>query len=91
MTGVQTCALPIYGIGMEPAILESGKESHFGLQGMRERAARIGGTIEVTSASGSGTTIVVTVPGRVIYAQSSPSFARKIRSALFGEKIVDLQ
>jgi signal transduction histidine kinase len=30
---------------------------HFGLTGMRERAAVIGGTLEVTSESGSGTTV----------------------------------
>jgi signal transduction histidine kinase/ligand-binding sensor domain-containing protein len=30
---------------------------HFGLTGMRERAAAIGGTLEVTSAPGAGTTV----------------------------------
>jgi len=30
---------------------------HFGLTGMRERAAAIGGTLEVTSELGAGTTV----------------------------------
>jgi signal transduction histidine kinase len=30
---------------------------HYGLTGMRERAAMIGGTLEVTSEPGSGTTV----------------------------------
>jgi signal transduction histidine kinase/ligand-binding sensor domain-containing protein len=34
-----------------------GSPGHYGLTGMRERAATIGGTLEVTSAPGSGTTV----------------------------------
>jgi ligand-binding sensor domain-containing protein len=34
-----------------------GVPGHYGLTGMRERAASIGGTLEVTSAPGSGTTV----------------------------------
>jgi signal transduction histidine kinase len=30
------------GIGMDPVVLDKGKDGHFGLHGMRERAARIG-------------------------------------------------
>jgi ligand-binding sensor domain-containing protein/signal transduction histidine kinase len=35
---------------------------HYGLTGMRERAAVIGGTLEVTSAPGAGTTVRLSTP-----------------------------
>jgi len=35
---------------------------HYGLTGMRERAAAIGGTLEVTSAPGAGTTVRLSAP-----------------------------
>jgi two-component system nitrate/nitrite sensor histidine kinase NarX len=36
-------------------------ESHVGLKIMRERAARIGGEVEITSAPGAGTTVTLTL------------------------------
>ncbi|MBE2186374.1 MAG: sensor histidine kinase [Rhodothermales bacterium] len=42
------------------AALES--ESHFGLVGMRERVRLLGGTLEVTSTPGQGTTVRATLP-----------------------------
>ena len=35
---------------------------HYGLTGMRERAAVIGGTLEVTSEPGAGTTVRLRTP-----------------------------
>ena len=47
------------GIGFEP----SHEDTHgFGLQGMRERMERIGGTLRIESSPGSGTHIRVEVP-----------------------------
>jgi two-component system nitrate/nitrite sensor histidine kinase NarX len=37
-------------------------ESHVGLKIMRERAARIGGDVEITSAPGAGSTVTLTLP-----------------------------
>jgi signal transduction histidine kinase len=71
------------GVGMEPAVAERGKEGHFGLRGMRERAVRIGATLSVTSAPGTGTAINVTVPGRVIFRKARTPLAARIRSRLF--------
>jgi signal transduction histidine kinase len=45
------------GAGIEAGVVEAGKDGHFGLQGMRERAARIGGTLTLESAPGAGTEI----------------------------------
>ena len=47
------------GQGFDPAAPRPG---HFGLQSMRERAAAIGGTLEVLSSEGAGTRIRVYVP-----------------------------
>jgi signal transduction histidine kinase len=56
------------GVGMDAETVERGKDAHFGLQGMRERATRIGGRLTVVSLPGAGTEIVLTVPGRFIFA-----------------------
>ena len=55
------------GIGIEPSITANGKEGHFGIQGMRERAARIGGRFTLISTPKSGTEIVVVVPGSLAF------------------------
>jgi signal transduction histidine kinase len=48
------------GDGFDPRIRTEG----FGLTGMRERVTLAGGTLEVQSAPGKGTTIVASVPAR---------------------------
>jgi len=55
------------GVGIDPAVLETGKDGHFGLRGMRERAARIGGRFVIDTASPSGTAVTLVVPGRVAF------------------------
>lgn len=60
------------GTGIDPLVLERGKEEHFGLKGIRERAARINGDLTVASAPGSGTEIRLVVPGGAIF-RSSPA------------------
>ncbi len=67
------------GKGIDPAIADKGKDEHFGLQGMRERAARIGGKLTVVT-SASGTEIKLIVPGGIIFRTSSP-----LRQALFAK------
>jgi signal transduction histidine kinase/ligand-binding sensor domain-containing protein len=55
------------GRGIDPDVLHHGKQGHFGLLNMRERAARIMGRFSVESSITSGTTITLTVPGGIIY------------------------
>jgi signal transduction histidine kinase len=66
------------GVGIDPAVAGSGKDGHFGLQGMRERATRIGATLKVASSADTGTEIVVLVPGRAIFRKPSRSLVDKI-------------
>jgi nitrate/nitrite-specific signal transduction histidine kinase len=72
------------GVGMESTVVERGKDGHFGLRGMRERATRVGATLSVTSAPGNGTAVVLTVPGRVIFRKTSTRIAARVRSMLSG-------
>ena len=59
------------GIGIDPDIADKGKDGHFGLQGMRERAARISGNLTLTSSSNSGTQIRLVVPGDIIFGKTT--------------------
>jgi signal transduction histidine kinase len=54
------------GKGIEPATLQAGKPGHYGLTGMRERAASIGARITFVSSAG-GTTVTLLVPGEAIF------------------------
>jgi signal transduction histidine kinase/ligand-binding sensor domain-containing protein len=65
------------GVGIDPAVAGSGKDGHFGLQGMRERATRIGATLKVASSADAGTEIVVLVPGRAIFRKPTRSLVDK--------------
>jgi signal transduction histidine kinase len=60
------------GVGIAPAVAESGKAGRFGIPGMRERAANIGGTVTIEPAN-PGTRVTLTVPGRSVFATSSSS------------------
>jgi signal transduction histidine kinase len=70
------------GIGIDPAILDQGKEGHFGLQGMRERVARIRGKLTIASSPDSGTEITVVVPGGIVFREPIGSPLDRIRTIL---------
>lgn len=55
------------GKGMETSLAVTGREGHFGLAGMRERAARVGATLNLTTAPGQGTMITVYLPARLAF------------------------
>ena len=48
------------GTGFDPAAPVA--VGHFGLLGMHERVAKVGGTLDIRSAAGAGTEVLVTVP-----------------------------
>jgi signal transduction histidine kinase/ligand-binding sensor domain-containing protein len=58
------------GIGMDPRILASGgRDGHWGLPGMQERAKAIGGRLEIWSEVSRGTEIELVVPASIAYAE----------------------
>lgn len=51
------------GCGIEDAVLRAGRrDGHWGLVGMRERAARIAGQLQIDSSAGRGTKVGLVVP-----------------------------
>lgn len=59
------------GSGIDPQVLEEGRDGHWGLSGMRERAERIGAKLRLLSRVSSGTEIELLVPGSVVYEPDS--------------------
>lgn len=56
------------GIGIDEYVLKTGREGHWGLSGMKERAEKIGAKLKVYSRTGGGgTEVELIVPGRVAF------------------------
>ena len=49
------------GVGFDPATRTSTRDGSFGLLGMQERAALVGASLEIESAPGQGTSIIVRI------------------------------
>jgi hypothetical protein len=64
-------------LGIATAIVDEGKEGHFGLQGMRERAGRIRENLTVETSAGGGSEIKTVVPGSVIYRSTTSSHRKR--------------
>jgi signal transduction histidine kinase len=50
------------GTGIDPEALRTGRNSHWGLTGMQERAASIGAKVRVWSKQGEGTEVEISLP-----------------------------
>lgn len=62
------------GKGIDPAVLRAeGREGHFGLRGMRERAKSAGGKLTVWSGLDAGTEVELSIPASHAYSNPSPS------------------
>jgi signal transduction histidine kinase len=59
------------GKGIDPEVLRQGERAgHLGLPGMRERAKRIGGQLDVWSEPGAGTEVELRIPGSIAFRAS---------------------
>lgn len=55
------------GTGIDPEVLESGRDGHWGLAGMRERAESIGARLKVWSRANAGTEVELLIPSQVAF------------------------
>ena len=65
------------GHGIDPQVIQSGREGHFGLSGMRERAERIGARLKLWSGTLAGTEIELTVPSHIAFPFPSSNRLRR--------------
>jgi signal transduction histidine kinase len=56
------------GIGLDPDVARRGKDGHWGITGMRERIARLGGQIDIAPGQGAGVVVRVSIPAQRAYA-----------------------
>jgi ligand-binding sensor domain-containing protein len=73
------------GRGIDPQTLESGREGHWGLRGMRERAERIGAKLHVWSRPSGGTEVELLVPGHVAFQSQPPHRALQWFARLYSD------
>jgi signal transduction histidine kinase len=55
------------GKGIDPKELHAGREGHWGLSGMRERARQIGAQLDIRSEVGAGTEVELRIPRSIAY------------------------
>jgi signal transduction histidine kinase len=60
------------GRGIDPKVLGGeGREGHYGLHGMRERAKLVGGKVAVWSERDSGTEVELSIPASTAYVTAT--------------------
>ena len=59
------------GCGMDSTMASKGRDGHFGLQSMRERAARIHGQFQLITAPNLGTTIELKIQGKMAFGRTA--------------------
>ena len=66
------------GKGMDAEIAAKGKQGHFGLTGMQERAMRIGAHLTIRSSGSAGTEVELIVPGRIVFREQGPLWKTRV-------------
>jgi ligand-binding sensor domain-containing protein/signal transduction histidine kinase len=65
------------GCGIEDSVLRSGRDGHWGLPGMHERAERIGAHLRVWSRAAAGTEAELCVPAHIAFRAALPNRVRE--------------
>jgi signal transduction histidine kinase len=56
------------GCGIDPRVLRAGRDGHWGLAGMHERAERVGARLRVWSRAAAGTEVALSMPNSIAFA-----------------------
>jgi signal transduction histidine kinase len=67
------------GSGIDPEVLQCGRDSHWGLLGMRERASDIGARLRIWSRRGAGTEVELSIAGDI--AADAPVYLSSLQKA----------
>ena len=70
------------GCGVDPQVLRSGRDGHWGLRGMRERAERIGARLRILSRVRGGTEVELRVPSNIAFESQGASSRSKLLTLL---------
>ena len=70
------------GVGADASTFSDGKEGHYGLKGMRERAGRIGARLNIVSDATQGTEVCLVVPGNIAFHNGKTRRLSTIRGLL---------
>ena len=67
------------GRGMDSTTASRGRDGHYGLQSMRERAARIHGQLQLITAPNLGTTIELKIGGKTAFGRDTGVWSKLLR------------
>jgi signal transduction histidine kinase len=74
------------GCGIDPQVLRSGREGHWGLSGMNERAEQIGARLKVWSGIGTGTEVELSIPSDIAFELHASERQRRWFANLYPRK-----
>jgi hypothetical protein len=77
------------GRGIDPQMLAKGRDGHWGLAGMRERATKIGGVLKILSSPAAGTEVQLSIPTTSI--EGIEGFKRKPKMSCRIDRVVMVQ
>jgi signal transduction histidine kinase len=75
------------GAGIDREVLDSGREGHWGLTGMRERAESIGARLKVWSRLNGGTEVELVIPSHVAFVPGPSSRKTRWFPSLRSDKV----
>jgi len=71
------CIVRDDGQGIDPRVLTAGRDGHWGLTGMRERAEHAGGELRLRSSAPAGTEVELSLPAALAYSDPPPRRGRE--------------